>query len=173
MRRVFFVYVRRKPEELEQNPRQRSQTLRQGKASNLFCAHFPFFTTSDSDMICLSKDNTHVCSCQCGEIIYSIKLQVHADKQTGRMFIYETSRWQEETAGGGLSAPRDPPAAASFTLRFTWFWFNYFQINCSCISANHSLTSKGLKFLLFFCFSFSAKARKAICGRNDKPSRQI
>lgn len=27
-------------------------------------------------------DNTHVCSCQRGEIIYSIKSQVHAAKQT-------------------------------------------------------------------------------------------
>lgn len=48
------------------------------------CAHFPFFfILSDSDMICLSKDNTRVCSCQRGEIIYSIKSQVGADKQTG------------------------------------------------------------------------------------------
>lgn len=146
-----------KPEEMEQKPRQNTKTNRQTQTQELpskspLCSSFPFFILSDSDMICLSKDNTRVCSCQRGEIIYSIKSQVRADKQTGWMFIYETSRWRGDMAGGGLSAPQDPPVAASFTLRFIRFWFAYFQINYSFMSGNHSLTRESWKFFLFFHF---------------------
>lgn len=78
----------------------------------------------------LVADNTHVCSCQHGGIIYSIKSPGHADKQTGWMFIYETSRWQDNMAAGGLPVPHDPPVVASFMPDFIGFLFTCFQINC-------------------------------------------
>lgn len=100
-------------------------------------------------MICLSMDNTRVCSCQRGEIIYSIKSQVRADKQKGWMFIYETSRWRDDMAVGGLRAPQDPPVAAPLTLCFIRFWYTYFQMNCSFLSGSHSLNSESWKFFHF------------------------
>lgn len=86
-------------------------------------------------------DNTHVCSCQHGGIIYSIKSPGHVDKQTGWMFIYETSRWQDNMAAGGLPVPHDPPVVASFMSDFIGFLFTCFQINCP-LESGHSLINR-------------------------------
>ena len=44
--------------------------------------------------------NSHVWSCQHGEIIYSIKLLEHSDKQEGLIFMCDVSQWQEDASGG-------------------------------------------------------------------------
>lgn len=95
-------------------------------------------------------DNTRVCSCQHGGIIYSIKSPGHADKQTGWVFIYETSRWQDNMAAGGLPVPHDPPVVASFMSDFIGLLFTCFQINCPFEWRNPLINRQKLKgFTLF------------------------
>lgn len=69
------------------------------------CGYPSLLSLSESDMVCHSRslhvaNNRNVWSRQRGEIIYSIKPLEHSDKQTGLIFMCETSTWQGDTAGG-------------------------------------------------------------------------